>query len=360
MDLEALQHNWDQFGRNDPMWAILTRSDRQDRQWDPAEFFAMGHRHVLQVLDRLHALGYRPGCGRALDFGCGIGRLSQALCPHFDHVLGLDIAPSMIAQAERWNRFPSKCSYRANPAADLSSLETASFDFVISLLTLQHMRPEFSSAYIREFFRVVKPGGCVVFQAPFLTTVPADATPMPPSAYQAEIQVDNLPPAAPAGSLLTLSVWIRNRGEQPWPGGPGATTALCLGNHWLDSSARPFRWDDARLPLPRWLAPGDALMTAFQVRVPSEPGRFLLEFDLVHEQVCWFADRGTPALRMTIDVAPRPADALPEPVIEMYGRPPSEVVALIEDAGGELIEIGQDDNTAAPWLSYRYCARRRW
>ena len=44
--------------------------------------------------------GGSPAARRsALDFGCGIGRLSQALAEHFDQVYGVDISPKMIELA---------------------------------------------------------------------------------------------------------------------------------------------------------------------------------------------------------------------------------------------------------------------
>ena len=40
MDLKQLQKNWDEFGKTDPLWAILTSPDRKGGKWDPEEFFA--------------------------------------------------------------------------------------------------------------------------------------------------------------------------------------------------------------------------------------------------------------------------------------------------------------------------------
>ncbi len=48
---------------------------------------------------------------RALDFGCGVGRLTQALARHFNIVDGVDIAPSMIELANQFNRSGGRCRY---------------------------------------------------------------------------------------------------------------------------------------------------------------------------------------------------------------------------------------------------------
>jgi SAM-dependent methyltransferase len=103
---------------------------------------------------------------RAVDFGCGVGRLSQALARRFEKVIGIDVAESMIRQAIELNHFPERCQYIQNVTPDLSILPDACVDFVYSSITLQHLVPALAAGYIREFFRTVRPGGSVVFQLP--------------------------------------------------------------------------------------------------------------------------------------------------------------------------------------------------
>jgi len=92
--------------------------------------------------------------------------LSQALSLHFERVIGVDIAESMIRNAVELNRFPDRCEYIHNVAADLSVLPDRSADLIYSSITLQHVVPALARRYIREFFRVVRPGGLVIFQLP--------------------------------------------------------------------------------------------------------------------------------------------------------------------------------------------------
>jgi ubiquinone/menaquinone biosynthesis C-methylase UbiE len=53
-----------------------------------------------------------------------------------------------------------------NVAAYLAALPDASADFVYSSITLQHVVPPLAQCYIREFFRVARPGAPVIFQLP--------------------------------------------------------------------------------------------------------------------------------------------------------------------------------------------------
>jgi SAM-dependent methyltransferase len=165
MHLRDLQKNWNRMGAEDPLWAVATVPQYKGGRWDPTAFFESGRQLVDAILEHAGTLGTQPS-GSALDFGCGVGRLSQALAVHFDHVVGVDIAPSMIWEANQRNQRGTSVEYVLNERPDLSLFQDASFDFVCSEITLMHMEPRYSTAYIAEFLRVVRPGGLVVFQLP--------------------------------------------------------------------------------------------------------------------------------------------------------------------------------------------------
>jgi SAM-dependent methyltransferase len=166
MRLSRLQRHWDEFGRRDPYWAILTDPAKKGNRWDIDEFFKTGEREIEDVLAWVASLGLTVGRSRALDFGCGVGRLTQALALHFDQVTGVDIAPSMIALANSHNRHRDRCRYLLNASADLRQIPDASIDFLYSRLVLQHMPPRAIKAYVVEFVRVLADGGAAVFNVP--------------------------------------------------------------------------------------------------------------------------------------------------------------------------------------------------
>ena len=174
--LRALGRWWDKAGKEDPLYAILTEPDARGRGWDEDRFFATGRTEIDDALERIRSAGRTPGTERALDFGCGVGRLTQALAERFERVDGVDIAPSMIAEAERYNRFGSRCHYHVNARADLSMFGDAAFDLVFSLVVLQHIPPELARGYVAEFIRVLRPDGLAVFQIATAVRVPREPT----------------------------------------------------------------------------------------------------------------------------------------------------------------------------------------
>lgn len=166
MSLRDTIRTWDSLGETDPLWAILNDKTRKNHAWDRDEFFKTGEEEIGRIMDDLAGLGIKPAGKAALDFGCGAGRLTRALARFFGNVVGVDAAPSMIALAERYDRNGGACRYILNQSGNLSIFPDDSFDFVYSAITLQHMEPRYAAVYIREFVRIARPGGVIVFQLP--------------------------------------------------------------------------------------------------------------------------------------------------------------------------------------------------
>ena len=166
MSLAFVKKTYEKFGRDDPLYAVLSRKECRHNRWDTDEFFETGRAQIRDLLDYTNRLGLQVDSSRALDFGCGVGRLSQALAGHFEEVAGVDIAESMVAKARQFNRHGSRVSYVVNSTDDLSCFEDGAFSFVYSVITLQHIPPGPAARYIGEFFRVLRAGGIAVFQIP--------------------------------------------------------------------------------------------------------------------------------------------------------------------------------------------------
>jgi ubiquinone/menaquinone biosynthesis C-methylase UbiE len=157
---------WNDWGSIDPLWAILTQPDRKHGRWDLEQFWRLGEDEIGRVMATAATLGYPAGNETALDFGCGVGRLTRAMARHFSHCTGVDVAATMIEQATRLNR-GSACTFLVNEANDLGRFEDSTFDFVYSALVLQHLPSmEVIRRFIAELFRVLEPGGLLAFQLP--------------------------------------------------------------------------------------------------------------------------------------------------------------------------------------------------
>jgi SAM-dependent methyltransferase len=160
--LSGLKRDWEALAQRDALSAILTDESKSGGKWDVPQFMATGDAEIEAVLQHLKSLGLQPDPGATvLDFGCGVGRLTQALARRFPSCVGLDISQEMITQANALNQY-GHCRYVVSTTPQLP-LADESCSFIYSNLVLQHMGRRFAVNYLREFTRVLAPGGVVVF-----------------------------------------------------------------------------------------------------------------------------------------------------------------------------------------------------
>lgn len=166
MGLASQRRDWEDLSALDPYWAVLSDPRRQFAGWDRAEFFASGVSVVEAILSQGKKYDRPRGHSSALDFGCGVGRLTRAVARHFDRCLGLDISSQMIAEARNAAAGQQNCVFEVSDAG-LTELPTNSFDFVTCCIVLQHIpSARVKRRYIAELVRVLRPHGLLAFQLP--------------------------------------------------------------------------------------------------------------------------------------------------------------------------------------------------
>lgn len=101
--------------------------------------------------------------GRAvLDAACGEGYGSALLAAAAERVTGVDLSPEAVAHARGRYRLPN-LSFEAADCLQLPFADAA-FDAVVSFETLEHL--EDHDGLLREFRRVLKPGGFLLISSP--------------------------------------------------------------------------------------------------------------------------------------------------------------------------------------------------
>jgi SAM-dependent methyltransferase len=175
------QEEWEKNARLDPLYAILSAPEGRGGQWSREDFFATGDEEIERVFAQIATIGANPARNhRFLDFGCGVGRASQALGRRFSSGIGIDISPRMIELARSYGESMSHITFVQNAAENLHLVESGTISFVYSHIVLQHVSVMLQRAYIGEFGRVLEPGGVAAFQIPVEDTAPATARPAPP------------------------------------------------------------------------------------------------------------------------------------------------------------------------------------
>jgi tRNA (mo5U34)-methyltransferase len=123
--------------------------------------------------------------------------------------------------------------------------------------------------------------------------------------FLAQLTLKEAPRTARVSAELTFQLQVENIGLARWPasGEPGTNKgAVHLGSHLLRENEEEVDWDYGRARLPRDLEPGETADLELSVRLPDNPGRYIVEFDMVAEHVTWFEDHGSGTLRHEIVV----------------------------------------------------------
>ena len=156
--------DWERFGVENPYYSVVNTEEYRSARLDDAVIEEVLQTGESKIAYFLHFLEQRFGefpRGRALEFGCGVGRLLLPLARRYKEVIGIDVSPSMLREAKA-NRTRARLDNIDLLLSDdaLSRVE-GKFDFVLSYLVLQHIPVERGEQIIRGLLSRVAPGGVV-------------------------------------------------------------------------------------------------------------------------------------------------------------------------------------------------------
>src|SRR5262249_50024542 len=154
---QQMRDDWNQRAREDAYYYVAFGRKGQDDD----EFFSTAADVVRTLEAALRRLP--PGERRtrkALEIGCGPGRLMRPMSWNFGEVHGVDVSDEMIQLASEKLKNVPNAFPKATTGTDLSGYADESFDFVYSYAVFQHIpSPEVVFAYLKETRRVLKPDG---------------------------------------------------------------------------------------------------------------------------------------------------------------------------------------------------------
>lgn len=152
---------WRKWGRDDPYFGVLAHdrfaAARIAESRD--EFFATGRDFVTHLLAEVERRFGPLRRDRALDHGCGVGRLTLPLAAAFAEVVALDVAPAMLAEATANAAKAGATNIRFADADDALTRADGAYDFVNSHLVLQHVPVRRGLVIVDRLIERVAPGG---------------------------------------------------------------------------------------------------------------------------------------------------------------------------------------------------------
>ena len=158
MDIASkMRQDWNRRASQNARFWIATDDFRSDEAFaDSGEETA---RSLLELLPRDQVEDWR-----ALEIGCGIGRVLRPLSRSFAELRGVDVSDEMIARSRVWLAGAHNVETRVNSGVDLSAFADAEFDLVYAYVAFQHMPRPVVASYLRESNRVLSVGGRLAFQ----------------------------------------------------------------------------------------------------------------------------------------------------------------------------------------------------
>jgi SAM-dependent methyltransferase len=160
---ERMRAEWNERARKDAHYFVAFGRREQDDE----EFFGTAADLVRELETELKRLpaNKRPEGRKALEIGCGPGRLIRPLSRHFGEIHGIDVSDEMIANARRKLQGIPHAHVHHASGSDLSLFADRYFDFVYSYAVFQHIpSADVVFSYLRETVRVLKPGGIARLQ----------------------------------------------------------------------------------------------------------------------------------------------------------------------------------------------------
>jgi 2-polyprenyl-3-methyl-5-hydroxy-6-metoxy-1,4-benzoquinol methylase len=163
--------DWEELARREPYFAVLTHDDLlgvQSSDVATTSFFETGEEDVASLLAAIASVrGREVPIKAALDFGCGVGRLTLPLARRAERVVACDIAPTMLVHARENAEKAGLHNVTFVESRELALMLDHQFDLICSLLVLQHIPPSTGYEIIRTLLRLLAPGGIAALHLTF-------------------------------------------------------------------------------------------------------------------------------------------------------------------------------------------------
>jgi SAM-dependent methyltransferase len=167
---ERMRADWNERAREDAHYYVAFGGRDQDEEGFDATAADVlpSFEFELKRLPR----GANRRAWRALEIGCGPGRLMKPLSRHFGEIHGVDVSDEMIRLARQRLAGIPHAHVHATNGSSLAQFADDSFEFVYSYAVFQHIPSrDVVLEYMREIRRVLKPGG--IFSGQFNGRLPA-------------------------------------------------------------------------------------------------------------------------------------------------------------------------------------------
>lgn len=155
--------DWRDIAKKLPYWGVLSEEQYNAKKLDKdviENFYATGEEFVNNLVATVQSrFGKAVHISKALDFGCGVGRLLLPLARMSEHATGIDIAPDMLRLCQKRADSVGIKNITLVPSDDTLSKLDDSYDFINSYIVFQHIPPSRGYVVLENLLWRLSPGG---------------------------------------------------------------------------------------------------------------------------------------------------------------------------------------------------------
>jgi trans-aconitate methyltransferase len=167
--LEHIQEVWTRLGEEDPHWSVASAPIYRAEKIKETigQFNNSGKVEADNLKRLLKRIGMEPVKGVALEYGCGVGRVTRWLSDIFPTVIGVDISATHLTLADEYFKKEALRNVSTIKIASLDDVQQLPlFDFLYSKIVLQHNPPPVIYRIMDLLCQKLNSGGQGVVQIP--------------------------------------------------------------------------------------------------------------------------------------------------------------------------------------------------
>jgi SAM-dependent methyltransferase len=167
---------WKKLGEIDPYFGVLSQPRFRAAATEGEirrEFFMSGEQHVerfFAIIRESLDPGFAPR--RALDFGCGVGRVTIPLARRVAQVVGVDVSDSMLNEANKNCEEAGVRNVTLLKSNDGLENLPGDFDFLHSFIVFQHIPARRGEMIFRQMLRRLADNGVGALHFTYAGRVP--------------------------------------------------------------------------------------------------------------------------------------------------------------------------------------------
>lgn len=168
--LKHIETIWTEYGATEPHWSVVSTSAFRAKVIDQnmKAFHDSGRNEAINLRRLLNRTNIDPNpLGVALEYGCGVGRVTRWLADLFPKVYGVDISVNHLKLAQAYFEQESVTNIETIPITSAQVIDDLpNYDFLYSKIVLQHNPPPVIYLILNRLCEKLNPGGAGVLQIP--------------------------------------------------------------------------------------------------------------------------------------------------------------------------------------------------